>query len=404
MSVTRRPGHGDATVCTIFRPWRLGSLELPNRLVRSATEEGLSTANGAPTERLIDLTAELARGGACLIVCGSAFISREGRGATNVTGIDDDALVEPLGRMCAAVHRAGGILAAQLLHSGSTLRPVMVAEKAGPYGPSAMAVDPVCGAPVLALTRPQIAGIVDDYARAAARAQRAGFDKLQIHAAHGYLINQFLSPARNRRADAYGGSLERRARLLFEVYEAVRGTVGSDFPVFVKMSAYDGFPGGVEPSEAALVAAELARRGIDAVEVSAGTPEGPRHGGWDHIMPAPFAEGRFLDYALGIKAAVSCPVVCVEGWRDPRRIAQALERIDAVSLCRPFIREPHLAARWRSGDLALATCISCNTCLDLILDRGLGCIFHEDARSLADSNATEAAPPSAESPAAPLQS
>ena len=183
----------------IFRPWRLGSLEVPNRLVRSATEEGLSTADGAPTQRLVDLTADLARGGVGLIVAGSAFISREGRGATNVTGLDHDALIEPLSRMCAAVHGAGGLLAAQLLHSGSTLRPVMVTEKEGPYGPSAETLDPVCEASVRALTKTQIAGVVGDYARAASRARRAGFDAVQIHAAHGYLIDQFLSPARNRR-------------------------------------------------------------------------------------------------------------------------------------------------------------------------------------------------------------
>ncbi len=224
----------------IFRPWRLGSLEVPNRLLRSATEEGLSTEDGAPTQRLIDLTADLARGGVGLVVAGSAFISREGRGATNVTGIDNDVLIEPLGRMCEAVHGEGGLLAVQLLHSGSTLRPVMVAEKEGPYGPSDEAIDPVCEAPVRALTKQQIAGVVGDYARAASRARQAGFDAVQIHAAHGYLIDQFLSPARNRREDAYGGSPQRRARLLYEVFEAVRGAVGADFPVFVKMSAHDG--------------------------------------------------------------------------------------------------------------------------------------------------------------------
>jgi 2,4-dienoyl-CoA reductase-like NADH-dependent reductase (Old Yellow Enzyme family) len=370
-------------VDTIFQPWRLGPLEVRNRLVRSATEEGLSTSDGAPTQRLIDLTAELARGGTGLIVAGSAFISREGRGATNVTGIDDDALIEPLGRLCEAVHQAGGLLAVQLLHSGSTLRPVMVAEKTGPYGPSHVAVDPVCGARVHALTRTQIDGIVSDYARAASRARRAGFDAVQIHAAHGYLINQFLSPARNRREDAYGGSLQHRARLFYEVYEAVRGAVGPSLPVFVKMSAHDGFPDGVQPDEAARVAAELDTLGIDAIEVSAGTPEGAARGGWDHIMPAPCAEGRLFADAARIKAAVTCPVLSVEGWRDPLKIAQALTTVDAVSLCRPFIREPHLAERWRGGDLTPATCISCNKCLDLIVERGLGCIFHKDARGRA---------------------
>ena len=374
-------------IAGIFRPWRLGSLDIPNRLVRSATEEGLSTGDGAPTQRLVDLTADLARGGVGLVIAGSAFISREGRGATNVTGIDLDALIEPLGRMCAAVHGAGGLLAAQLLHSGSTLRPIMVAEKEGPFGPSAETVDPVCEAPVRALTKSQIAGIVGDYARAASRAREAGFDAVQIHAAHGYLIDQFLSPARNRREDAYGGSLKRRARLLYEVYEAVRGAAGPGFPVFVKMSAHDGWPGGVQPHEAAHVAAELDRLGIDAIEVSAGTPEGARRNGWDHIKPAPIPEGRFFAYALTIKDNVSCPVISVEGWRDPRRIAEALELIDAVSMCRPFIREPRLAARWRDGDLAPAKCISCNKCLDLIVDRGLSCTFHERATSQTITNA-----------------
>ncbi|MGO8684608.1 MAG: NADH:flavin oxidoreductase [Thermoleophilia bacterium] len=371
----------------IFRPWRLGSLDIPNRLVRSATEEGLSTGDGAPTQRLVELTADLARGGVGLIIAGSAFISREGRGATNVTGIDHDALIEPLGRMCDAVHGAGGLLAAQLLHSGSTLRPVMVAEKDGPYGPSAETVDPVCEAPVRALTKTQIAGVVGDYARATSRAREAGFDAVQIHAAHGYLIDQFLSPARNRREDAYGGSLQRRARLLYEVYEAVRGAAGSGFPVFIKMSAHDGWPGGVQPDEAAQVAAELDRLGIDAIEVSAGTPEGARRDGWDHIMPSPIPEGRFFAYALSIKQKVCCPVISVEGWRDPLKIAMALERIDAVSLCRPFICEPHLTARWRGGDLTPAKCISCNKCLDLIVDRGLGCIFHKGAKGQAITDA-----------------
>ena len=384
-SAKSHPKQSD--ISSIFRPWRLGPLEIPNRLVRSATEEGLSTFDGAPTQRLIDLTAELAGSGVGLVVAGSAFVSREGRGATNVTGIDRDALIEPLARMCDAVHAAGGLLAVQLLHSGSTLRPVMVTEKDGPYGPSDATVDPVCEAPVRALTRTQINGVIGDYARAASRARRAGFDAVQIHAAHGYLIDQFLSPARNRREDAYGGSLPRRARFLYEAYEAVRGAVGPSFPVFVKMSAHDGYAGGVQPVEAALVAAELDRLGIDAIEVSAGTPEGARRGGWDHIMPAPIPEGRFFDYALTIKDGVRCPVISVEGWRDPLRIADALERIDAVSLCRPFIREPHLAARWRAGDLTPATCISCNKCLDLIVDRGLGCIFHKDARGRAVAGA-----------------
>lgn len=358
------------------RPWKMGTLELKNSLVRSATVEGLSTEDGAPTQKMIDITAELARGGVGLIVAGTAYVSREGKGDKNTTGMDNDRLIEPLSRLSGAVHKAGGTLAAQLLHCGSTLNPAILPEKEALFGPSAMD-DPVCGHPVVELGRDHIQRIVDDYAAAAVRAKTAGFRAVQIHAAHGYLINQFLSPSRNRRKDQYGGPLKHRARLLCQVYEAVRGAVGKGFPIFIKMSAHDGFSGGVEPEEAAQVALILDAMGLDAIEVSAGTPEGARKGGWDHILRAPFKEGSFLKYALQVKEKVNCPVISVEGWRDPLKIGKTLEKIDAVSMSRPFIREPDLANRWLSGDLSPARCISCNKCLDLIMVSGVGCIFHD---------------------------
>jgi 2,4-dienoyl-CoA reductase-like NADH-dependent reductase (Old Yellow Enzyme family) len=357
------------------RPWKMGTLEIKNSLVRSATAEGLSTENGAPTQRLIDIGVALARGGVGLIIAGTAYISREGRGDKHTTGLHNNRLIQPLSRMCGAVHQAGGILAAQLLHCGSTLNPAILPEKEALFGPSAT-IDPICGQPIVALSKDHIVRIVDDFAKAACRAKEAGFQAVQIHAAHGYLINQFLSPSRNRRKDQYGGHLNHRARLLYQVYEAIRGAVGQDYPLFIKMSAYDGFPGGVLPEEAVQVAETLDAMGIDAIEASAGTPEGANNGGWDHILPAPFQEGSLLKYALQIKERVTCPVISVEGWRDPLKIAKALEHIDAVSMSRPFIREPNLVNRWLSGDPSPARCISCNQCLDLIMTSGLGCVFH----------------------------
>ena len=357
------------------QPWKMGTLVIKNSLVRSATLEGLSTEDGAPTQGLIDITVKLARGGVGLIIAGAAYISREGKGDKNTTGLDNDRLIESLSQLCGAVQQAGGTLAAQLLHCGSTLNPAILPEKEALFGPSAMN-DPVCGHPVVELSKDHILRIVDDYAKAALRAKEAGFNAVQIHAAHGYLINQFLSASRNRRKDQYGGSLKQRALFLYQVYEAVRGAVGKEFPVFIKMSSYDGFPGGVMPKEAAQVALTLDTIGINAIEVSAGTPEGAKKGGWDHIIPAPFKEGSLLKYALRIKEKVNCPVISVEGWRDPLEIAKALDKIDAVSMSRPFIREPNLVNRWLSGDLSPAHCISCNKCLDLIMESGLGCIFH----------------------------
>ncbi len=358
------------------QPWKMGTLEIKNRLIRSATDEGFATLEGAPTQRLIDIDTELAMGGVGLIIAGAAHISLEGKWGNNGIGMDHDNLIKPLKRLCKATQEAGGILAAQLLHCGTTVNPATLSERGALFGPSAM-IDPLFGHPVEELTRGHILKIVDDYAKAASRAKKAGFDAVQIHSGHGYLINQFLSPSRNFRKDQYGGSLENRTRLLCQVYEAIRGAVGKDFPVLIKMSAYDGFPGGVESYEAAHTAAILDAMGIDAIEVSAGTPEGGKKEGWDHILPAPFEEGSLLKYALLIKEKVGCPVISVEGWRNPKIIEKALEKIDAVSMSRPFIREPNLANRWLEDDLSPALCISCNKCLELQMDTGMACIFHD---------------------------
>ena len=358
------------------QPWKMGTLEIKNRLVRSATDEGLSSEDGVPTQRLIDVIVDLAKGGVGLIIAGTAYISREGRWGNTGTGMDSDRLIKPLSRLCNEANKAGGILAAQLLHCGSTINSAILPEKDALYGPSAM-IDLVNGQPVVELSKNHILRIIKDYEKAAFRAKKAGFKAVQIHGAHGYLINQFLSESRNRRKDQYSGSPKHRALLLFQIFEAIRGVVGKEFPVFIKMSAYDGFPGGVKPKEAVQVAITLDGMGIDGIEVSAGTPEGERMGGWDHIIAEPFKEGSLLKYALRIKEKVKCPVISVEGWRDPMLIAKALEKVDAVSMSRPFIREPDLVNRWLSGDLSAANCDSCNKCLNLTLKSGLRCVFHK---------------------------
>ncbi|THB80420.1 MAG: NADH:flavin oxidoreductase [Desulfobacteraceae bacterium] len=365
----------------MFQTWSMGQIELSNRLVRSATVEGLSTEDGRPTQKLIDKLTELAAGGVGMIIAGTAYISPEGQADKTSTGLHGDHVIQPLRRMCRAVQQANGILAAQLLHCGSTAGAQMLGQKEVLFGPSAM-VDPVSKLRVEALSRDHVLKIINDYGKAAARAKKAGFNAVQIHAAHGYLINQFLSRSRNHRNDQYGGSVQNRGRLLYQVYEEIRGAVGHDYPVMIKMSAHDGFTGGVMPEEAAETASTLDALGIDAIEVSAGTPEGACAGGWDHIIPAPFTEGSFFEYAALIKDTVQCPVITVEGWRDPLKIERALESIDAVSMSRPFIREPDLVNRWAGGDLSPAKCTSCNTCLDLISESGLGCIFHEKTEKL----------------------
>ena len=354
---------------TLFTPWKMGTLEIPNRLVRSATWEGLAQDDGAVTDALAEVTADLARGGVGLIITGYAFVLPEGRGLTNQTGVHSDALVDSLERMTDAVHAANGLVALQIVHAGAQTRSEWIGRT--PLGPSAMS-HPSFGEPAEELTRDQIADIVTAFAFAARRARAARFDAVQLHAAHGYLINQFLSPLTNRRDDEYGGSFEGRARLCFEIYDAVRAEVGPDFPVFIKLNSEDCLEGGFELEDAVEVARRLSEKGLAAIEVSGGVPAAGRKSP-SRVLREPTDEGYFLENAKAVKAAVDCPVISVGGFRSLSVIEAALEDVDAVAIARPFIRQPDLANRFRTGRQEKADCISCGRCFQETLKHGLTC-------------------------------
>jgi 2,4-dienoyl-CoA reductase-like NADH-dependent reductase (Old Yellow Enzyme family) len=352
----------------IFTPWRLGSLELPNRLVRSATWEGMAQVNGAVTEELAGFTADLAAGGVGLIISGYAYVSPDGLGLPKQTGVYSDILVGSLAMMSDAVHAAGGRIAIQIVHAGGQTRSEWIGGT--PVGPSAM-VHPQFGE-VEELSVGRIHDIVADFAAAARRSREAGFDAVQLHGAHGYLVNQFLSPNTNRRTDEYGGSLANRARFCFEVYDAVRNEVGPDYPVFIKLNSDDAVEGGLELAEAVEVARGLSERGIDAIEVSGGVPSaGARSAA--RLVKSLDDEAYFLDNARAIKDAVDCPVITVGGYRSRAKIAEALEWVDAVALSRPLIRQPDLANLFKDGGTDVADCVSCGGCFKLGLEQGIGC-------------------------------
>jgi 2,4-dienoyl-CoA reductase-like NADH-dependent reductase (Old Yellow Enzyme family) len=353
----------------IFSPWQMGTLEIPNRLLRSATWEGLALDNGAATDRLAEVTADLARGGVGLIITGYAYVAPDGLGLPRQTGVYSDVLLEPLTRVSDAVHAAGGLVALQIVHAGAQTRSEWTGSR--PVGPSAM-VHPAFGEQVDELGRERIADIVSAFAAAARRAADAGFDAVQLHAAHGYLINQFLSPDVNLRDDDYGGPIENRARFCLEVYDAVRDAVGPAFPVFVKLNSEDAVPGGLGLADAVEVARSLDARGIDAIEVSGGVPAAkPKSAA--RAVTGPDDEGYFLANARRIKAEVGCPVIVVGGFRSRSRIEEALRSVDAVAMSRPFIRQPDLANLLREGVTDQADCISCGRCFAATMEGGLGC-------------------------------
>jgi 2,4-dienoyl-CoA reductase-like NADH-dependent reductase (Old Yellow Enzyme family) len=338
----------------------LNCLVLKNRLVRSATWEGMCDPEGRPTERLLDCYTALARGGVGLIITGFAFVRPDGRQLPGKMGIHNDDFASEFQELTAAVHRAGGKICLQMVHAGGQTNSQIAGCQ--PLAPSAVKVEQFPEQP-RAMNFADIQGVVKAFRNAAARAKTFGFDAVQLHAAHGYLINQFLSPLTNLRTDEYGGCRENRTRFLMEIYWAVREAVGKDFPVLVKLNGSDNLVGGLELGEARFAARLLDMAGIDAIEVSGGTPASGLDGPVRRKIDQPRDEGYNLPLAKAIKAAVACPVMVVGGFRSPEVCEQALTLdADYISMARPFIREPSLAKRWQDGDRSRATCISCNGC------------------------------------------
>jgi 2,4-dienoyl-CoA reductase-like NADH-dependent reductase (Old Yellow Enzyme family) len=365
-----------------FESTSIRSLTLPNRFVRSATWEGLAGDDGSVTPALAARMAELARGGVGLIISGHAFVSREGQAGLKQLGVYGEELAAGLAGMALAVREAGGRMALQLAHAGMQANAALSGLPA--VGPSDLSAEglPACRA----LDAAGIVGLVAAFARAAALAKRTGYDAVQIHAAHGYLLSQFLSPAWNRRADAYGGPLENRARMLLEVAAAVRAAVGPDYPVLAKLNSGDFVENGLTSAEAVAVAGMLERAGVDAVELSGGCrPAG------EAFMPArkgriksPEQEVYYREAARLYKQRVGIPLILVGGIRSIEVAEELLAagQADYISLSRPLICEPGLVKRWQEGDHRRAECVSDNACYGPgFAGEGIRCVTFEKKRA-----------------------
>jgi 2,4-dienoyl-CoA reductase-like NADH-dependent reductase (Old Yellow Enzyme family) len=344
---------------TLFEKVTLSGMTLRNRFVRSATFEGMADSTGAPKDVLVSLTAELARGEVGLIISSHAYIEPRGRVRASQLGVYDDSLVSALARLADAAHANGSRTLLQIAHGGCTAN-----EPVGQnVGPSSLTLPD--GRTCRELSKSEIAGIVEDFRRAARRAIDAGFDGVQIHSAHAYLLSEFLSPYFNRRTDEYGGKLVNRARIHMEVLSAIRSEVGDGVPVFIKINSDDFIDGGFTRKEMVEVAGMLETEGITAVEISGGTPLSPADRSFSRPgLQSSEDEVYYLDAAKMYKDAVAVPLVLVGGIRT-FAVAQHLVEdgiADFVALSRPLIREPQLIRRWHKGDTSVATCIHCNQC------------------------------------------
>ena len=250
----------------LFEPARIGSMTLRNRFVRSATWEAMATPEGTVTPRLVDTIAALARGGVGLIISSHAYVSPEGQAGPGQIGAYKDELSPGLKQMAAAARDHGAKILLQLAHAGYFAAQALTG-RPPPAVSAAVRLDDI---PRRELTTGDIQAVVRAFAAAAARAKTAGFDGVQIHSAHGYLLNQFLSPLFNRRSDEYGGALQNRVRVHLETLRAVRAAVGEDYPVLIKLNGRDFIEGGLEPEDAVAAAVLMEAAGLDAVELSSG--------------------------------------------------------------------------------------------------------------------------------------
>jgi 2,4-dienoyl-CoA reductase-like NADH-dependent reductase (Old Yellow Enzyme family) len=348
-------------MAALFESASIGNMPLRNRLVRSATWEGMCAPDGRPSEKLTKLYATLAEGGVGLIISGYTFVSPEGKQVPGKMGLHTDRFEPDYRTMVRVVHDAGSVLAVQLVHAGGHANKDLTGLEA--VAPSAVGSAQYQRTPAV-LSKQQIDDIVTAFGQSAARAMRWGIDAVQLHGAHGYLIHQFLSPHTNRRTDEYGGTIENRCRFVLEVLAEIRRTTGPDYPVMIKLNATDNQAGGLELADALITAEKLDVAGIDAIEISSGTPACGRMGPAREKIDGPEKEGYNLELARQIKSKVACPVITVGGFRSYAVCDQAItsQGTDFVAISRPLIRQPDLPNRWQRGDRRTAACISCNKC------------------------------------------
>ncbi|MEW6599449.1 MAG: NADH:flavin oxidoreductase [Nitrospirota bacterium] len=366
----------------IFDQSSIKGMTLKNRLVRSATWEGMCGADGRPTDKLISCYRDLAKGGVGLIISGYTFVRPDGKQAPGKMGIHTDAFAPEMKALTKAVHDEGGRICIQLVHCGGQTNTAIAGRQ--PLAPSSVQVEQFPEIPA-ELTKDEIRDIAAAFKEGARRAVTWGFDGIQLHGAHGYLINQFLSPLTNRRSDEYGGGIENRSRFLFDVYRDVRKAVGGSYPVMIKLNASDNLPGGFGIDDAIYVAKKLSEEGIDAIEVSAGTSASGNQNPARVKIDRPEKEAYNLELSRMIKKSVDCPVMVVGGFRSIGVIEKALADfgMDYVSMARPFIREPGLARRWELGDTSPAKCISCNSCFGPgMKEGGIYCVVEAKERAV----------------------
>lgn len=400
----------------LFEAFNIGRMTVPGRIIKTATTETMSTEDGFVTDELVAFYERYAQGETPLIITGNFYTQRSGRVYNRMPGADHDNKIAGMKRIADIAHRHGSKICAQLSHAGRQV-----------FQPTA-AVDPVSASSVSdkfsgikprEMSVDEIGSFVEGFAKAAERCQKAGFDAIQIHAAQGYLLSQFLTPYTNRRRDSYGGSFENRIRILVEIFRSVRERVGNDFPILIKLNGHDALPlrKGLQTQDLVEIARILESHGLDAVEISVGHYESgfpTIRGNFDLFLDTllmkgvgleyprykqismrllkgimasvsnrlwPYREGFNLAYAEMFKRVLKIPVICVGGFNGASAMSDAIikGRCDAVSIARAMIADPYLVRHIRRNEIG-PQCRYCSVCLAYIGTRPVDC-YHPDVIS-----------------------
>ena len=361
-----------------FDKTKIKNMNMKNRILRGGTWEELADDKGHMTSKLLNIYKELAEGGVGTIITGYAFVTKDEQPNPGMMGIYDDSFIEEYKEVTDIVHSYEANIIMQIVYGGSQTN--MKPPSKLIWGPSAVKNE-ISGVVSTEMTKEDIKTLVKIYGDAALRVKKAGFDGVEMHAAHGYLLSQFLCPHYNRRTDEYGGSIENRGKIIFEVYEEIRKKVGDDFPIFIKINSKDFIEDGLTSEESIIISKRLSELGIDAIEISGGNESnqsvldnnlGPVR---NKVNLGKGRESYFKEHAAKLAEQINVPVILVGGNRHLEVMEEILNntKIKYFSLARPLISEPGLINRWASGDTKKQKCISCNQCFKT---PGKRCIFN----------------------------
>ncbi|MFX1499823.1 MAG: NADH:flavin oxidoreductase [Promethearchaeota archaeon] len=360
----------------LFSPENIGTVRIKNRIVRSATFMASSEKYGYVGQKLININSKLANGGTGLIISGYTAVDKGGTASPYQECLYDDSFIPDQKKLVEVVHEYSEVkFALQIAHTGR----LGSHPKYPTVAPSPIPVKET-GITPRELTSEEINELIQKFIDAGRRGYECGYDMVQLHAAHGYFLSNFISPYTNKRTDEFGGSLENRARIIIEIYNGIRDELGKKFPIMIKLQIDDFIPNGLEFEEGIKFAKLFSEIGFDAIEPSGGSEETRFLTKKSYpclIFKSSEDENYFLPHAKKIKPFMkNCKMILVGGIRNPLSAERILrdKNADFISLCRPLIYEPDLPNRWKEGNHSPAKCISCNNCFPRSRDGPVYCV------------------------------